>query len=169
VTPRETTLSRLLNPNDLADVLRLTIVLTLVGAAVIHAKVTPEHFEEWVAAGVFFIVITALQAALAAALLLSRRRGLYLTALIISAATVMLWLVSRITGLPFGPNSGTPEEMGRPDIVSTILEVATMGATLPLLRNATPLNRPGRSGARWAFVAVVAVMVAAATWFALAS
>lgn len=156
-------------PVDVADVLRHTAVLTLLGAAVIHAKVTPEHFEEWAAAGVFFVVITVVQAGLALGLLLSRLRVLYISALVVSAAAVLVWVVSRTTGLPFGPDAGTPEEVGRPDTVATIFELATVAVTLPLLTLAPPCRHGRASRWCWAVVAVVAVVVIAMTGFAIAS
>jgi hypothetical protein len=156
------------SPEDAEGVLRLTAVLTLLGAAAIHAKVIPEHFDEWVAAGVFFVALTVVQAALGIALLLSRRRILYSSALVVSSATVLIWAVSRTTGLPFGPEAGTAEVVGRPDTVSTILELVTVAATLPLLKQRPFLARwPSRRG--WALVAVVAVIVASSTGFAVAS
>jgi hypothetical protein len=161
--------SRRGKPVNVADVLRHTAVLMLLGAAVIHAKVTPEHFEEWVAAGVFFVVITVVQAGLALGLLLSRRRVLYFPALVVSAAAVLVWVVSRTTGLPFGPDAGTPEEVGRPDTVATIFEVATVAVTLPLLTLGPPIATGRASRWRWAVVAVIAVVVIAMTGFAIAS
>jgi len=43
-------------------------ILGLVTAAAIHAFVIPEHFREAVTFGLFFLVVTALQLALAVAL-----------------------------------------------------------------------------------------------------
>jgi hypothetical protein len=156
-------------PVEVADMLRHTAVLTLLGAAVIHAKVTPEHFEEWVAAGVFFVVITVVQAGLALGLLLSRRPLVYFSALTVSALAVLVWVVSRTAGLPFGPDAGTPEVVGRPDTVATTFEVATVAVTLPLLMLAPPVATGRSSRWRWAVVAMVATVVIAMTGFAIAS
>lgn len=161
--------SQRVNPTDPADVLRLTAVFTLLGASVIHASVTPEHLEEWVAAGVFFIVIAVAEAGLGVLLLISPRRVVYLLALAVSTATVLVWAVSRTTGLPFGPEAGAPEGVGRPDTISTIFELVTVVVTMPLLNwRRFPTSRPRRN-LLWVAIALVAALVLALTTLAVAS
>ena len=162
--------SQRVNSPDLADVLRLTAVFTLLGAAVIHASVTVEHFEEWVAAGVFFVVITVAEAGLGVLLVWTPRRALYLVVLALSAATVLVWAVSRTTGLPLGPEAGTPEGVGRPDTISTLFELVTVVVTLPLVVGLSrlPTLHP-RSNQRWVAIALVAALVLTLTTLAVAS
>jgi hypothetical protein len=151
--------SQRVNSADLADVLRLTAVFTLLGAAVIHASVTAEHFEEWAAAGVFFVVITVAEAGLGVLLLWTPRRVLYLVALAVSAATVLVWAVSRTAGLPFGPEAGTPEGVGRPDTISTFFELVTVVVTLPLVGLSRLPTFHARGNLRWVAIALVAALV----------
>ncbi len=115
---------------------------TLVGAAAIHVAVTPQHLHEWVAAGVFFIVLAAAEAA-GAGIILSRRlgakpvaRGVVAT---LTAGTIALWIVSRTVGLPFGPEAGVPEAVGAWDVASTILEALTLLSLWMLARTPTYL------------------------------
>ena len=72
-------------------------------AAYIHIKVIPEHLQEWLPAGLFFIAISALQAALVVSLL--RRPGLptLLASIWSSVAIILVYLWSRTIGIPFMP------------------------------------------------------------------
>ena len=58
-----------------ADVLRTLLVVGLVGSAVIHAAVVPEHRTEWAAAGTFFVLLTVAELAAAGLLLLPGATG----------------------------------------------------------------------------------------------
>jgi hypothetical protein len=115
---------------------KMLAVLTLFCAAVIHVIVTPEHFNEWFAAGVFFTAI-AVAEVVSGAVMVSRvgespaARGLVAA---LSAGTIALWVVSRTVGLPFGPDPGVPEAIGVLDVASTALEALTLVALWALVR-----------------------------------
>ena len=83
------------------------------GSALVHFAVAPEHFAEWWGFGLFFVLCAEVQ--LGWALLLGRIRGNRMLAvgLVGSLFLVAVWAVSRTTGLPFGPEPGVPEEIGR--------------------------------------------------------
>src|SRR5437879_8092441 len=103
---------------------KMLAALTLLGAAAIHVAVTPQHFDEWFAAGVFFIVL-AVAEIVGGAVMISpvgerpAARGLVAA---LTAATIALWVVSRTVGLPFGPDPGMPEAIGVLDLPSPGLE-----------------------------------------------
>lgn len=98
------------------------------GAALVHFAVSPEHFGEWWGFGLFFVFCGEVQ--LGWALLLGRRHGRRMLAVGIagSLSLVAVWAVSRVTGLPFGPEPGVPEVVGVPDVVSVVLELVTAGS-----------------------------------------
>jgi len=87
---------------DPARLLRAAAALLGVAAG-IHVLVSPEHLREWLPAGVFFILVAAGQASLAAALL--RRPGplTLLASIWSSVAVIGVYVWSRTAGLPFGP------------------------------------------------------------------
>ena len=144
-----------------AFVARATAVVTLLGAAAVHASVIDAHFREWAPEGVFFIVLLLVEASLAVVLTRSATRPPALVAVVASLATAAVWVVSRTTGVPLGPHAWEPEPIGRADVVATLLELTTAGALLPLV-----LPQPGRVGRR-AVAAVVAAGVGGATIFGL--
>ena len=116
--------------------LRLVLAASLVGAAAIHAAVLPAHLEEWWAAGAFFLVLTVAELAAGVAAVTARRRLLtpsLLTALVVSIVPLVVWWVSRTSGLPFGPEAGEPEPIGVADVMACLLEQVALAAALGLL------------------------------------
>ena len=108
--------------------IRCAALLT-VGAALIHVGVSADHFQEWWAAGLFFLVSAAAQLGWAAwcwsrpssrRVLLAGAGG--------SVALALVWAVSRTSGLPFGPEAGVAEPVGVADLVCVALEVLSAGA-----------------------------------------
>jgi hypothetical protein len=115
----------------------------LLGAEGIHTAVIAEHFTEWWAEGVFFLVLSMLEGGLAAGLLLAPARPTCQAAVLASLATIAVWAWSRTTGLPIGPEAGYPEPVGRADTVATLLEALTALALAPaLLRHRRPTHPP---------------------------
>src|SRR3954468_703 len=145
-----------------------TIVLAaacLLGAEGIHTAVIAPHFAEWWAEGAFFLALSVLEGALAAALLLAPSRTVSQAAVLASLATIAVWAWSRTTGLPIGPEAGYPEAVGRADTIATLLEALTALALVPLIlpdprpRQPARLERRPHRSAR-AAVAGVALITA---------
>jgi hypothetical protein len=147
--------------------LRAVVALSLLGAAAIHAAQTPSHVEQWWAAGIVFVTLAVAQAALGVAALAVTDRGLYAAAIVVSVATIALWVGSRTIGLPIGPEVSQPEPVGRADLTATLLEVATVLAAVALARagGAPAWRRSGRAG--MLAVAVVAALTAVVSWYGL--
>ena len=120
---------------------RLVAAAGLIGSAVIHAAVVPEHLAEWPAAGTFFVLLVGTELALGMAVLMSPHRLVLVATAVVSAATLLLWLVSRSVGLPIGPEAGIPEAVGLADLACCVLELVTLVAAVILLRRWTPLAR----------------------------
>src|SRR3954465_14305328 len=122
-----------------------TIVLAaacLLGAEGIHTAVIAPHFAEWWAEGAFFLALSVLEGALAAALLLAPSRSVAQAAVLASLATIAVWAWSRTTGLPIGPEAGYPEPVGRADTVATLLEALTALALAPAMLRHPSRTRP---------------------------
>jgi len=133
--------------DDAFEAVRVLLVATVLGAAAVHAAVVREHLDHWPAAGLFFVVLAV--GGLAVGLALLRRvdaLGL-LAALALSVGPLLVWLVSRTAGLPFGPEAGEPEQVGLADTAASLLELASVGAALILLRAAPQLRARALPGA----------------------
>jgi hypothetical protein len=155
-----------------ASDVRLVLVGLLLGAAVIHAAVIPEHLEEWSAAGRFFIGLTLAEVAVAVLLLVrSHRRAALFVAGAISVVPLVAWLWSRTLGLPFGPEAGVAEAIFVPDVLACVLEVGALLVVLALLKPGRfvgpRISAHARGLAVLILLAVTAIGVAATglNWF----
>src|SRR3954465_15734521 len=95
----------------------------LLVTAVIHIAVVPEHAREWPTAAVFFVLLTAIEVALAIVVLTRSSRGLLIAGAAISVMSAGLWVASRTVGLPLGPEAFSPEAVAAPDLAATALEL----------------------------------------------
>lgn len=144
----------------------LAVAAAAAASALVHFAVSPEHFDEWWGFGLFFVLCGEVQ--LGWALLLGRRRGRRMLAAGVAGSLflVLVWGVSRTSGLPFGPEPGVAEAVGVPDLVSVGLELVTAAAcTWALLAPrqmrrslAVPVRAIGLAGTvaltAWALVSV---------------
>lgn len=99
--------------------------LGLFCAAAVHLAVMPTHFRQWWLFGVFFLGAATLQVALGVLLLTRPSPRLLAAGAAGSVAVVVLWLASRLVGLPFGPDHGATEPFGVLDMLATVAELST--------------------------------------------
>lgn len=132
---------------------RLAIVAAglLLVAAGIHLVLTPEHFEEKLLYGVFFLAASVVQLALVGLLLLRPSPSIYRVGVLSSAGLIVTWIVTRAFSTPLVPQ---PEPVTFAGVVASSVE---LGA-LFLLAVALPLGGAGSGPAprfawRWAAVA----------------
>ena len=103
----------------------LAVIAALSGlAAGIHLTVAPEHFDEWWGYGTFFLVAAAGECALVLLLALRPRSWVIQVGIWTSLATMLMYLVSRTSGVPFGPARGSVETVDLPGIAATAAEGA---------------------------------------------
>ena len=126
-------------------------------AALVHLWVTPEHLEEWWGYGVFFLASAVAQALYAPLLLRRPDRAILLLGVAGNLAVLILWLVTRTTGIPlFGPHAGEVEEAGTLDLACTLAEVGiVVGLGTLALRGLTTEGR----------IQVVVVLAVSALFF----
>jgi hypothetical protein len=112
------------------------LVATLAGACGIHLGVIEEHLAESPIHGIFFIVLSLLEAGFAASLI-RRQPSDRLTSLImlVSLGTVAIWGASRTVGIPDPAESWMlmREQVGWLDVVATILEMISVVASALVL------------------------------------
>ncbi len=112
---------------------QVAVCAALLGSALVHATVVGEHLQEWVLAGLFFLVVelTEVVLAVAAVLVWGRRTAQLVVAT--GLGTVAVWGMSRTVGMPFGPaDFRTPEAVGVPDLVCCVLELVSVAIAAPL-------------------------------------
>lgn len=130
-----------MRPDRRAD-LRWVMAASLLGTAVIHLAVVPEHLAEWPLSAVFFVLLSV--AEVGAARLVFRRRSTVVVVAIglLSVLPLLLWGVTRTRGLPFGPEPRAAEAVGLADLAACSLEVVTLAACLLAVCGAARLRRP---------------------------
>lgn len=116
----------------------------------LHLMAGPGHVAEWWVYGLFFFGAAAAQAAYGLVLFTQGIEGwggwpavrgrVYLVGVAMTAAIIVLWIVSRTVGVPVGPEAFEPEGIGVLDATSKVVEVALIAVLLRLLS----LDRRGR-------------------------
>jgi hypothetical protein len=144
------------------------LVLFAAGAAAIHFAVIGDHFDEYWVYGMFFAVAAWLQILWAIALPSKQPRRLLFLGVLGNTVIVMIWVISRTSGLPIGPHGGTPESVHFVDVLATGLEVLTVAGSALLLSGKHERPKLGMRAARITTVAT-ALIVAALTTAAMAS
>ena len=132
--PEQARRHRLLAGIAALDPRQALAAVALFACAAIHTAVIPDHLNHWVVASAFFLALAL--AEVAGGVLLLGRPGRNVLAAVAAASVVppALWLWSRTSGLPFGPNAGVPEPVGLADIAAGVLELGTLVITVVLLR-----------------------------------
>ena len=145
------------------------LAVTSLATAAIHFAVMGEHFREYAAFGVFFSLVAWFQALWALGIVVSPTRPLLTVGLVVNAAVVVIWIVSRTAGLPIGPEPGTAEPAAFLDVLSTMLEIGIVVATATLLVRGRSATSPG--GTRNGLLAVggLAFLLVLLTTVAVAS
>lgn len=149
-------------------VARLLLGAAAVGAGVIHLAFAGEHLEEYLPLGIGFVGAGVVQ--IFWGLLVSTResRRLLLAGGAFSLLFVGVYLMSRTTGLPLGPEAFEPEGFGRADLLCCALEVPVAVGALVLARRPTA---PRRAAGRRSLLVLLAglLLVGGATGSALAA
>lgn len=126
------------------------------GAAAIHFAVIGEHFAEYVLFGVFFALIGWFEVLWAIAYVMRPTRRLAGAAVVVNAATVLIWGWAHLIGLPFGPDPGHVEPTRTTDLMATLFEIVlVIGLASSLIR------RPRSQALTPARAAVFAILIAA--------
>jgi hypothetical protein len=85
----------------------------------------PEHFEEWWGYGMFFLVAGVVQVAYVPLLVRWPNQTVLLLGIAGNSAIVLLYLFTRVVGIPFfGPEAGEAEGVGVIDVCATSSEAA---------------------------------------------
>ncbi len=117
-------------------------------AGLLHLLVTPEHFEEWIGYGLFFLIAGLAQVFFAVVLLRQpANRNLLLAGIAGNALIVGLWVVTRTLGIPLGPAAGEVEAIGAVDTVSKLAELALIGCLFVLLGQTRQIHPDSERGA----------------------
>jgi hypothetical protein len=144
------------------------VAICLLGSAVLHFAYSPAHFGEYWLYGAFFVVVAWLQVAGALGLVLRPTRLVLAGTALVNAVVVVVWVLSRTSGVWVGPEATIKEAVGYPDVLATALETAAVIGCVVLLAWAPSLATRFRS--RWLVPGVAglaAMLVAGSAAYAM--
>lgn len=120
-------------------------------ASLIHVQAAVQHLGEYLLFAVFFVVLAGLQFAWAVAVCRGPTRPLLRAGAVGSLLVAGLWLTSRTTGLPIGPEPWHPESVGALDSIATADELVT--ALLVFFPRGLGINGKFQRGSKYLAVA----------------
>jgi hypothetical protein len=106
--------------------LRLAAGLFIVGPALIHIAVVPQHLATYVPYGIFLLAVGLAQLVLAAAVLLRPSPPLLIGGAAAMLAVVAVWIFSRTTGMPVGPSAWYREPIRLTDLLTSLMELVAV-------------------------------------------
>ncbi|HMG43840.1 MAG TPA: hypothetical protein VK611_21080 [Acidimicrobiales bacterium] len=109
------------------------LVALSLGAGVIHFAHAGEHFDLTWYHGTFFAVVAWLQLSWAAAVIVRPTRNLLLVGVLGNVVVIGTWVVSRTTGMPFGPGKNVAEDIALSDALATGFEAGIVLVALVVL------------------------------------
>src|SRR4029453_3901032 len=113
--------------------LRWFLAALSVGAGFIHFAVSGGHYDVSWMHGTFFAVVAWLQIAWAVGVILRPTRRLLPAGVVLNPGTVGVGGVSRIWGVPIGPDAWTPEAVSLADLLSSGFEAGIVVLSLAVL------------------------------------
>jgi hypothetical protein len=121
------------NERTVGRYLRWLLAGLSLAAGVIHFAVSGGHYDvSWIH-GTFFAVVAWLQLSWAVGVILRPTRRLLTAGVLLNAGIVGVWALSRIWGVPVGPDAWTPESVSLADALSTAFEGGIVVLSLAVL------------------------------------
>jgi hypothetical protein len=138
------------------------------GAGAIHFAVSGGHFDLSWWHGMFFAVVAWLQLSWAAAMIVRPTRWLLAAGAAGNLAIMATWLVSRVWGMPIGPDAWTPESVSLADALATGFEAGIVVVSLAVLARPALAQQSLRPSLGVAGIGVTGVAIAVVSTMALA-
>jgi hypothetical protein len=112
---------------------RLIPASLAIAAGAIHLAMSPIHAPSSTTEAIGFAAVGWAQILLGIALLVRPGRGVLVTTIVLNAAVIVAYVVSRSVGLPVGANPGDAESVGTIDLMVTLFEGALIVCAALLL------------------------------------
>jgi hypothetical protein len=151
----------------LSEPSRVLLATLSLAAGGVHLAMVPSHADEWLLEGLAFAAAGALQIALALVFLLRPTSVALRVSCLTNAGFIAAWVVTRASGLPFGPHSGIRETAGFVDLTAVALEAALVIVGYELL--VRPVRGAGLSPTARALLSVVPIGILAVSVAAVLS
>src|SRR5829696_7775057 len=155
------------NERTVGRYLRWFLAALSAGAGVVHFAVSGGHFDVGWWHGAFFATVAWLQLGWAVGVILRPTRRLLTAGVVLNAGIIGVWAVSRIWGVPVGPEAWTPEPVSLADALSSGFEAGIVVLSLAVLVRPALAQRTVRPSFAMAGLGVTGIAVAAISTVAL--
>jgi hypothetical protein len=146
---------------------RVLLATLSFAAGGIHLWMVPSHADAWLLEGLAFAAAGALQVALALVLLVRPSSVALRVSCLANAGFIAAWVVTRASGMPFGPDSGLRETAGFVDLTAVALEAALVIVGYELL--VRPVRGAGLTPTVRALLSVIPIGILAVSLAAVLS
>jgi hypothetical protein len=147
--------------------LRWLLVALSLAAGAIHFAESGTHFDVSWMHGTFFAVVAWLQISWGVAFLVAPTRKLLAAAAIGNTIVIGTWLMSRLWGVPVGPDRWTTEPVALADALATGFEAAIVLVSLAVLLRPAVAQRTVPTSVGLAGIGVTGVAIAVVSTMAL--
>jgi hypothetical protein len=113
--------------------LRWFLALLSAGCGLVHFAVGGDHFDVSWMHGTFFAVVGWAQLAWAVAIVVAPTRQVLAAGVALNGLTLVVWAVSRTTGMPLGPDAGVAEPVAFADAMVSTFEAVIVAVSLVVL------------------------------------
>jgi hypothetical protein len=155
------------NERTVGRYLRWFLAALSVGAGFIHFAVSGGHFDVSWLHGTFFAVVAWLQIAWAVGVVLRPTRRLLQAGVVLNAGIIGVWAISRIWGVPIGPDAWTPEPVSLADALATGFQAGIVVVSLAVLTRPALAQRSIRPSFAIGGLGVTGLAVAVVSTIAL--
>jgi hypothetical protein len=144
------------------------LVAFSLGAGVIHFAVSGGHFDVGWAHGLFFAVVAWLQISWAVAIMVRPTRWLLAAAAVGNSIVIATWAMSRLWGVPVGPDAWTREPVSLADGLATGFEFGIVAISVAVLLRPALAQQSVRPSLGMAGIGLTGLAVAVVSTVALA-
>ena len=123
---------------DVQFVVRAAATTGLLASATLHSTMAAEHYGDLSRAGTILLALQIIETSLAMAVISAWSVTTAVAVLGTSLASMGLWLVSRVTGVPIAPEDVKISWLGASDVACFALELLTAAVVIPWIVRSWP-------------------------------
>ena len=155
---------RLAESMSLKNAILIAAVTASLGAAGIHFAVIEEHLAEYALFGFLFLGLAWFQALWSFLFFVRQSRLRAWLGIVLNLGAVAVWVMSRTTGLPIGPDPWKPEVVGALDVAASLLELVVVACVIALVAPRTrAISSSTRVRSGWLVLAISSAAVIVVT------
>jgi hypothetical protein len=129
-------------PGTVGRYLRWLLAASSIAAGVVHFAVSGGHYDVSWRHGLFFTLVAWLQLSWGVGILVRPTRRLLVAGVVLNAGVLGVWVISRVWGVPVGPDAWTPQSVSFADALASGLEAGIVLCSIGVLVRPALAGRP---------------------------